>query len=379
MRNGSSWILTLLAPLGAAMLASGACSSSDKPPASAAAGAGAASGATASGDGGQRDDGDAGRGGSSNDPLGGESSGGSGAGDASGGREPDSAGAAGDASGGENTIPEGPFTGPDPFPCASDDAEPPSFTADCAPTAAWGTGEAVASDAAEGAIFIGVTPDELTLVWSEAHGSEPHYYFADRSSPGDPFGPAQEVTGVHLLAVSPNALRLVALSADQSALLTLSRNDRSSAFGAAAEEEFSLLDADARANGWSFSSCAISPDDRTLFYTAGAADTEHPLRVSKRDGTGAWPVGEQLEQCEFEAHGGYGRYPTGVSADGKTLFFYDSWRGMARAAWRESSTSEFTWFRDLDELIVSQPNAACDRLYYSVADPTSPILSAPAE
>jgi hypothetical protein len=382
MRNDSRWILTLLAPLAAAALASGACSSSDKPPASAAAGAGAASGATASGDGGQRDDGGAhsgGRGGSSHDPLGGESSGGSGAADASGGREPDSAGAAGDASGGEYMVPDGPFTGPDPFPCASDDAEPPSFTAVCAPTGGWGTGEAVAFDAAEGAIFIGVTPDELTLVWSEAHGSEPHYYVADRSSPGDSFGPAQEVTGLHLLAVSPNALRLVALSADQSALLALSRNDRSSAFAAAAEEEFSLLDADARANGWSFSSCAISPDDRTLFYTAGAVDTQYPLRVSKRDDAGPWPVGEQLDQCEFEEHGGYGRYPTGVSADGKTLFFYDSWRGMARAAWRESNTSAFTWFRDLDELIVSQPNTACDRLYYSVADPTAPILSAPAE
>jgi hypothetical protein len=386
MGNDSRWILKLLAPLGAAVFALGACASGDKHPAPVGAGADAASGATASGEGAQSGDsaGDAGaghggRGGSSNDPPGGETSGGAGAGDAAGGNGPDPAGAAGHASGGEGMIPDGPFTGPDPFPCESDNAEPPNFSADCALTGAWGAGEAVASEAAEGASLIGVTPDELTLVWSEARGSEPHYYFADRSSPGEAFGSAQEVAGGHLLAVSPNGLRLVALSADQSALLSLSRSDRASAFGAAAEDEFSLLDEDARAKGWSFSSCALSPDDRTLFYTVGAGDTQHPLRVSKRDDTGPWPVGEQLDQCEFEAHGGYGRYPTGVSADGKTLFFYDSWRGMARAAWRESTTSAFTWFRDLEELIVSQPNAACNRLYYTVADPASHILSAPAE
>jgi hypothetical protein len=277
------------------------------------------------------------------------------------------------------TTPDGPFTGMDPFPCASDAAEAPSLSADCATTGGWGTGEAVPAGAAAGARLIGITPDELTLVWSEAEGSEPFYYFADRSSPGDPFGSAQQVTGGHLLAVSPNGLRLVALSADQSALLALARNDRSSAFAAPAEDEFAELGADARANGWSFSSCALAPDDRTLFYTVGAADTQYLLRVSQREGTGPWPVGEELEQCELEAHGGYGRYPTGVSSDGKTLFFYDSWRGMARAAWRESTTSAFTWFRDLGERLVSQPNAACDRLYYSVADPTASLLSAPAE
>lgn len=384
MRNGSRWTLTLLGPLGAAILASGACSSSEEPSAPAAAGAGAASGATASGDGGQRADGDGGAsdggpGGSSNEALGGESSRGSHAGEASGGREPGGAGAAAEPSGGESMIPDGPFTGPDPFPCASDVAEPPSFSADCAPTGAWGTGEAVASAAREGATLIGVTPDELTLVWSEARGSEPHYYFADRSSPGDSFGAAQEVTGVHLLAVSPNGLRLIALSADQSALLALSRLDRASAFAAPAEEEFSMLNADARANGWSFSSCALAPDDRTLFYTAGAVDTQYPLRVAERGDMGPWALGTPIDQCEFEAHGGYGRYPTGLSGDGKTLFFYDSWRGMARAAWRESNTTAFTWFRDLDDVIVSQPNAACDRLYYSAADPASPIRSAPAE
>jgi len=89
-------------------------------------------------------------------------------------------------------------------------------------------------------------------------------------------------------------------------------------------------------------------------------------------------VGEAIESCEFEQHAGYARYPTAVSADGKTLFFYDSWRGKARAGWRETASGPFTWFKELGDVFVPQPNAACDHLFYSVADPASSILSAPA-
>jgi hypothetical protein len=224
--------------------------------------------------------------------------------------------------------------------------------------------------------LIGVTPDELTMAWSEPERSMARYYVADRASPHDAFASPVRVLVGNVVALSPDGLRLVALSGDHSELLVISRADRASEFGAESEGEFSELNADAKTQGYGFSSCVFAPDDRSIYYTAGAADERYPLRFSTRGDDGAWPVGTALEACEFEAHAGYGRYPTGVSADGKTLFFYDSWRGKARAAFRKSSTGSFTWFRDLGELFVPQPNSACDRLYYSVADPDASIVSA---
>lgn len=327
----------------------------------AAAGEASRSGAGGAGDGGAGD-------GGAGDDAGGASTGGIG-------------GAAGDAAqGGEPAAPEGPFTGPDPFPCDSDmDAAPGELEADCAPGGVWGAGSAVPSSAGAGASLVGVTPDELTLVWSEASGSERLYFVADRASVNEAFGAPRELGDMSVLAVSPDGLRLAVLSLDHSALVALTRVDRASDFGSEAEGEFSALDADARDKGWSFSSGVFSPDDRTLFYTVGAADSKYLLHVARRADAGPWGVGTLLEQCELEVHGGYGRYPTGVSADGKTLFFFDSWRGVTRAAWRAAETSAFTWFKDLGRLSGAQPNASCDRLYFSVSGEESTILSAAAE
>ncbi len=290
------------------------------------------------------------------------------------------AGAAGDvASGGEPPFvnPDGPFTGPDPFPCDSDAEEiDADLEALCAPNTTWGAESEVASAAEASAAFIGVTPDERTLVWSEAAGSERIYLVADRSTASGPFGEPQLLDDVTVLAVSPDGLRLAALSPDQSALFTLSRSDRSGEFAIEGEGEFVAIDDEARENGWSFSSCVFSADDRTLFYTAGAPDSKYLLRVAERADDGPWATGTLIERCELEVHGSYGRYPTGVSADGQTLFFFDSWRGITRAAWRDPQTSAFSWFADIGKVFAAQPNAACDRLYFSKGG--SAVLSAPA-
>ncbi len=292
------------------------------------------------------------------------------------GGEPAAAGAAqgGDASGAGGEPPA-----VDPFPCPSDEQREPDFEASCGLSGSWGDGEQVAVDAALGATLIGISPDELTLVWSEPQTSVTGYFVADRASPSEEFGAAQALAATHVVALGPDGLRLVRLSDDQSALLSVKRTSRGEAFGLAEEGEFALLNADAQARGWGFLGCALAPDDQTLYYSVVAPDEPYPLRVSRRSSDSSWPVGEAVQGCELEAHGGYGRYPTAVSADGRTLFFFDTWRGVARAAWRASADGAFTWFRDLGEIQAPQPNAACDRLYYSAPDASASIFSAAAE
>jgi hypothetical protein len=228
------------------------------------------------------------------------------------------------------------------------------------------------------ASLLGLTPDELTMVWLEPESSEVVYFVADRSSREDAFGEPQRLAGQSVLAVSPDGLRLVVLSDDQSALLERTRASRGQAFGAASEGELGALNADAQAKGHAFSSCAFSPDGLELFYTVGNVDEPYPLHESRRTEPGPWPMGTALENCELQAHAGLGRYPTAVSPDGKTLFFYDAWRNVARAAWRATPAQPFTWFRDLGDWRSVQVTATCD-LYYSAPDAVAPILVSPAE
>ena len=295
------------------------------------------------------------------DPSGGEPSG------------PNGEGGADQATGG--AAPNGPFPGPDPFPCDSDaDAVPPAFTAVCSPRAGWPAAVAAPITVGANASLLGITPDELTIVWLEPESSQVVYFVADRSSVDGAFGQAQRLEGENVLAVSPDGLRLVVLSDDQGALLERTRSARGQPFGSRGEGDFILINADAQALGHGFSSCVFSPDGLGLFYTVGGTDERHPLRDSRRSAGEAWPIGVALKGCELEAHAGFGRYPTGVSSDGKTLFFYDAWREVARGAWRETSDGPFTWFRDLGDWRAVQVNAACDSLYYSAVDGAAPIL-----
>jgi hypothetical protein len=386
MKNPTSWLLLAnLAIISGTLLVPVGCGSGNSHPslpggAAASPSSGGKSGGSSNGDGGSRSGGDANAGGSAagdSDPGG---AGPGASGDSAGG-QPTNGDVAGAASGGapDVVVSKTPFNGSDPFPCSTDGAAAPAYAAQCSPNGTWGAGAKVMADAAAGAALIGVTPDELSIVWAEGASSVTAYYVADRDSPSAAFGSKTELPATAVVALSPDGLRVVQLSDAQDALLVLSRADRASAFGSAEAGEFSVLNADAAAKGGLFSSCVFAPDDRTLYYTFGGPDERYPLHVSTRSGSGPWPVGQAVEQCELEAHAGYGRYPTGVSSDGKTLFFYDSWRVEARAAWRAASSGPFTWFRDFGDLFVPQPNDACDRLYYSAADPAASIVSAPAQ
>ena len=177
-----------------------------------------------------------------------------------------------------------------------------------------------------------------------------------------------------------NGLRLIALSDLRNGFVELARPARGDTFGVPTEGTVSLINAAVEANSDLLGGGVISPDDRTFFYTLLAdGGVEYPLFVSTRSDSGAWPVGEPIEACEFRAQGALTRLPTGVSSDGLTLFYYDSARGTSRAAVRLDETIPFGWCRSLGEIARAQPNTACDRLYYSAFAESSGIFVAPAE
>ena len=130
--------------------------------------------------------------------------------------------------------------------------------------------------------------------------------------------------------------------------------------------EFAEINADAASRGQSFVAVVIGASDQELYYLLSGDDSEsHPLRVSRRKNAGPWPVGEALEDCELAAQGANRRIPTGVSADGLTLFYYDEIARAPRAAYRASLDGPIVWVQTLTDREAAQPNSACDRLYFS--------------
>jgi hypothetical protein len=263
--------------------------------------------------------------------------------------------------------------------CPSDArAQPSDLPGVCSITRGWAKGAAVPVASGNAPSLVAVTPNELTLLWSEAPSSIPVYFVADRESTDDAFADPQELPFGRVLGVSPDGLRLT-LRADDGSLAEATRNARGESFGTAQAGAYEKLDADRALHHLTLSDVVIASDDRTLFYSAWSLETEtlYPVHVSQRNGSGPWPTGVALEVCELKAYGAFGPHPSGISADGLTLFFFDGARGRARAAFRASVAADFSWYEELPNMAWPQPNAACDRMYFSPTNGEPGILFAP--
>lgn len=268
---------------------------------------------------------------------------------------------------------------PNLFPCASDDAEPPSdgFNAVCDPSGEWGTETAVGISTSELDQLIAITPDELTISWYAATGAAGDYLVADRESADADFDAPQAVYDVVVTTLSADGLRLIGITPDGSALKEFGRTARGDAFNAIDGETYEEVNSDAAAEGELFRSALLSADDLSLYYSVQGTADSALLKVSTRGDVDApWSAGELLESCELGGQGPLLRQPTGIAADGLTLFFYDAARGLARGAWRAAANEPFVYFVDLGQRRVVQANGECNRLYYSVVGETTRIVFA---
>ena len=121
--------------------------------------------------------------------------------------------------GGSPGIDGPPNVGGDPGlmlePCPSDDAPAPAgFSGVCWTAQAWANGvDALELGAGRAPTIVAVTPDELTVAWSEIDSSLPTYFVADRATAGDAFGEAQELTLTGIVGLSPDGLRVTLANA----------------------------------------------------------------------------------------------------------------------------------------------------------------------
>lgn len=253
-----------------------------------------------------------------------------------------------------------------PSDSAEDDPEPVLWT--CDPSANWGDPSRVDLGSTSlyfGQRLIGITPDELSVVWS-APGADLEFLVSDRAASDQAFV-ARVVDGDEPVLLGADGLSVAVISETRDSLFERRRTARGEPFGEPSAGPFTELNATAMAEGLTFGGLAVTPDDRTLYYSVFAPEPDsHAVRVTTRSSTElSWPEGRALTDCEFEAPVYLAPTPTAVSSDGLTLFYDDGVRTRARQAYRETREGPFVHFSDLPDFSRVQPNLACDRLYYS--------------
>lgn len=227
------------------------------------------------------------------------------------------------------------------------------------------------SNASPETVLLSLTADELDVLVSR--GAQ--LFTAHRAQASATFGPPQEIavpmgwTAAHGAALSPDGKRLILISdPDQKQLGEVTRASRDAAFSSTVDlDAFDDVNTAAVYTGRIYASPVVSPGDTQLFVNSYFAEGASTVVVSLRETDTLWapPValaGELLDGTYTTR-----RLPSGVSADERTLFYFNEESKQAEARFRDRNTPSSPLY---DTVLLGArrgavPNGACDRLYSS--------------
>ncbi len=177
---------------------------------------------------------------------------------------------------------------------------PPPVGTVCSQTATWGAGTLLSISTPDDDELDSITPDELTIAWTEGTGSSATIEIADRASKTDAFGAPQSLPAGQYTAdrvsLSPDGLRLVVVNADAHGFSELTRSARtsSSAFGAATAGSYSTLNGIIPPEA-SYGDPLLGADDAVFYYSVyGGTQTATIYRSARLLSTDPWPAGAAL-------------------------------------------------------------------------------------
>ncbi len=249
--------------------------------------------------------------------------------------------------------------------------QPPLGPAACSERGAWTDSkivDVVSSAAPES--FLSVTPDELDLAFVRS-GS---VYLAHRAQAAAPFsmGGALAIPAGWSVAqgasLSADGKRLLLVSdPDQKKLGEMRRPTRDAAFaGGVDESAFAAVNQDAVYTGKQYAFPVVSFSDTQLFYNSSFAGGSSTIVVSTGSAGAAWSAPVVLTTLVFDGTASQRRLPTGLSADARTLFYFNERTQLEEARFRDmpSVASPFYDLVELGARRAAAPNTACDRLYF---------------
>ena len=246
----------------------------------------------------------------------------------------------------------------------------------CSPATMWSTGSPLRSASTDSDdVFSAITPDELTIVWMSIAGGTPMLNYTDRAHATDAFDPFSSVPltsdyyAAERAAVSPDGARVIVLRKDRKGFAEFVRQGRFYKFDdpAPSEAQFAAINNQGlilETNEF-FGDPILASDDRTFYYSKYGAGETATVFAAVRTADVPWPLGTPVDGPPLLDDCGARRRPTGVSADGLTLFYFDETSNSERATWRASVDSAFSGFVDLGARAEAQPNSGCTVLYFS--------------
>jgi hypothetical protein len=271
---------------------------------------------------------------------------------------------------------DAPFdSGPDTAPPLDSGPPPPV----CSPDANFGNdGGTLVLGTPNPDLMGGVSNDGLVIAWTSVPeddaGTTPTVHWAERAQTSDSFGAAQTLDSKFgpiapdHVALGGDGLRLVFASADRTRIYEVGR----SAYGTPFEDD----DTNENFEG-------VNPSTEGTTTTSGLGPFGSPSLAStlttswafvqgtagfvvSQNVLGVWELPAWAPSLSPPASDRFKTLPTGWSADGLTLFYWDNATGVERAAWRERSTLDFvsaTTIGTTQEYAI--PSADCTQLYFS--------------
>jgi hypothetical protein len=211
--------------------------------------------------------------------------------------------------------------------------------------------------------LLSLTHDTLTIVFER----EDVVMVADRAAAADDFDAPLPLTlpvgytheqGV---ALRPDGLGLVIVS-HTGGFAEIERATRSGAFdGAPSSERFKRLAANAVQYGATLSSPVLSASGTSLYFTQLGPTTS---KVFHAQGTTTFPVPAMPEDLvTLGGMDGDLKLTLSVSADERTIFFFDEALGHAAGLWNAAPGAPFYDLARFEGLHSVFTNIGCDRLY----------------
>jgi hypothetical protein len=248
----------------------------------------------------------------------------------------------------------------------------------CSTGAAWVTSAAPVQGVPAGARWVTVSGDELTVAWVVVSNGSASAFVADRAAPSVAFGPASDVTALignladDRVALSGNGTILVAVVAGRRAIVPLQRADRSSAFSknAALAAGVNAIDTNGdRDPGGDPPREFFAPvlsSGRDILFFGGIADTNvgYGIWSAPLDGAFGYHIEGMLQSPTLRSAGNNRVRPTGIAADGRTLFYFNEATGRTGAMSRDDKYGQFQ-----NEVLLPagraqvSPNADCKKVY----------------
>jgi len=288
------------------------------------------------------------------------------------GEEAGDSGAAGDGAGNHGGSGSGSDggSGGTPAEVGGSGGVPDIVPAACDPQATWSAPASVTGVSSAGnETLLALTPDELDLAFLRdgalyvAHRTKAEADFAIGSALVLPVG----WSAAHGASLSADGTRLLVVSdPDQKKLGEWTRPNRLAAFsGAIDTSAFAAVNQDAVFTGRVYASPTLSAAGDQLFYNSAFLDADSTIVVSTRTGTGTWSAPRTLSGGVFDGDPGERRLPTGVSQDGRTLFYFNEETAKQEARWRASNSVDSPLYDmlSLGARRGATPNFACNRLY----------------